>query len=254
MDNETTSLIISLYNFLHGVGRSTELLWIVLSVCLMNYLIVRIKKIKPYHNTRKTSRTLLITIGLCLFTLFTNMIHVLRMINYFAFEITLAVYACMFVRTCNNLKRALLQRALERLIQHGSNNIEMKEYRYFKYTINIMSSALLSICIGQSLIYLPWYAMGVLINQRCYFPFNLLPHFYHFLQSGKVIEVSSNIRGYMEILGIVICYIGIFIVTILFVLITCVIWTRHVLKFIRGTPKIKYTTVESSLETPMLVK
>ena len=49
MDNETTSLIISLYNFLHGVGRSTELLWIVLSVCLMNYLIVRIKKIKPYH-------------------------------------------------------------------------------------------------------------------------------------------------------------------------------------------------------------
>ena len=36
MDNETTSLIISLYNFFHGVGKSTELLYIILSVCLMN--------------------------------------------------------------------------------------------------------------------------------------------------------------------------------------------------------------------------
>ena len=253
MDNETTSLIISLYNFFHGVGKSTELLYIILSVCLMNYLIVRIKKIKSYHNTRRTSRALLITIGFCLFTLFTNMIHVLRMISYFVFEMTFVVYACIFVRTCNNFKRALLQRALERLIQHGSNNIEMREYRYFKCTINIMSCAILCICIGQSLVYLPWYAIGVLINQRCFFPFNMLPHFYHFIQSGKVIEISSKIRGYIDIIGTMFVYIGLVSVAIPFVLITCVIWTRHILKFIRGTPKIKYTTVSPSLKAPMLV-
>ena len=188
MDNETTSLIISLYNFLHGVGRSTELLWIVLSMCLMDYILVRIKKSKPYHNTRKTSRALLITIGLCLFILFSNMIQVLRMISYFAFQVTFIVYACMFVRTCNILKRALLQRALERLIQHGSNNIEMREYRYFKYTINIICWFILCTCIGQSLVYLPWHIMGVLINQRCYFPFNLLPHFYHFIQCLYILD------------------------------------------------------------------
>ena len=106
MDNETTSLIISLYNFLHGVGRSTELLWIVLSVCLMNYLIVRIKEIKLYHNTRDSFDLLLRTTWLCLFILCSNAIQVLRAVSYFTFQIASVVYACMFVRTCNNLKRA----------------------------------------------------------------------------------------------------------------------------------------------------
>ncbi len=137
-NDEITSFVISLYNFLHGFGRSTELLWIVLSVYLMNYLIVRIKKMKLYHNTRNSFHLLLITTWLCLFIFCSNAIQVLRVLSFFTFQIALAVYACMFVRTCNNLKRALLQRALERLIQHGANNIEMKEYRYFKYTINII--------------------------------------------------------------------------------------------------------------------
>ena len=35
-DNATSDSVLSLYYFLFGVGRSTELCWIVLSVCLMN--------------------------------------------------------------------------------------------------------------------------------------------------------------------------------------------------------------------------
>ena len=173
MNDETASLVISLYYFLHGVGRSTELFWVLLSVCLMNYLIVRIKKIKLYHNTRNSFYLLSITTWLSLFILCSNVIQVLRAVSYFTFQIALVVYACVFVRICNNLKRALLQRALERLIQHGSNNIEMKEYRYFKYTVNIIYCLILCICMGQSIVYIPRYAMGVLINQRCYFPINV---------------------------------------------------------------------------------
>ena len=253
--DETTSLVISLYNFLHGVGRSTELLWIVLSVCLMNYLIVRIKKIKLYHNTRDSFDLLLRTTWLCLFIICSNTIHVLQAVSYFTFQIALVVYASMFVRTCNNLKRALLQRALERLIQHGSNSIEMREYRYFKYTINIICWFILCICIGQSLVFIPRNIMGVLINHRCYLPFNLFQFIYSFEQSEEMIEISSEIIHYMKITGTVICYIGLFFATIPFVLITCNYWIRHILKFIRVTHKAKYSTqptVSPSLQVPLL--
>ena len=209
---------------------------------------------KLYHNTRNSFHLLLITTWLCLFIFCSNAIQVLRVLSFFTFQIALVVYACMFVRTCNNLKRALLQRALERLIQHGANNIEMKEYRYFKYTINKICWFILCICIGQSLVFIPRYIMSVLINQRCYFPFNMLPHFHHFKRSDELIRFFSKLMDYMGIIGTVFVYIGLIFIAIPFVLTTCVIWTRYILKFIRGTPKIKYTTVDSSLFAPILVK
>ena len=190
---------------------------------------------------------------MCLFILCSNAIQVLRAVSYFTFQIALVVYVWVFVRTCNNLKRALLQRALERLIQHGSNNIEMREYSSFKYTINVICCLGICICTGQSLIYLPLYVMGVLINQRCYFPFNMLPHFYHFRGSDELIRISSKIMDYMKIIGTVFIYIGLLFIAIPFVLMTCVIWTLCILKSIRSTPKIKYTIVDS-LEAPMLAK
>ena len=244
-ENESILLKLSLYNFLDAIGRSAELIWIVISMCLMNYLIIRIKKMKSCHNTRNSFHLLLITTWLCLFIFFTNMIQTLRLVSYFTFEIVAIVYVCMFMRTCNNLKRALLQRALERLIQHGSNNIEMREYRYFKYTINIICWFILCICIGQSLIYIPRYAMGVLINQGYYFPFNMLQYFYYFKGSDELIRISTKLMYYMDIIGTVFVYIGLIFARIPFVLITSGIWIRYLLKYIQSTPKTKYSTVDS---------
>ena len=253
-DNITTSSVFSLYHFLHGIGRSTELFWVVLSMCLMNYLIVRLKKIKLHHNTRKSFYLMLITIWLCLFILFSNLIQTLRFLSSITCIIVTTAYACMFVRTCDSLKRALLQRALERLIQYGSNNIEMKEYRYFKYTINLICCLTLSVYTGQILIYIPHYIVGVVVNQMCYFPINLFPRFYYIEQSKEFIDVMSKVSHYTNVLGTVLCYIGLSLVTGPFILITINIWITHILKFIRSTPKIRYTTLHSSLVTPMITK
>ena len=250
--NEYTDSVFLFYNVLHGLGRSTELFWIVLTVCLMNYLIVRIKKIELDQNTRKSFRLLFITAWMCVFVLFSNLIQSLRIVSLITSEVLAIFYGFMVVKVSKNFKNALLQRALERLIQYKSKK-GMWQHNYFKRTFILILSCILCIHIGQIFVYTPQYTLAIIINQKCYFPFNLLPRFYPHELSNEFLEFFSKFSHYMKVLTTVFCYIGISIIAIPFALITTNIWRIRILKLVRSTQKIEYTPQYSTLKTPLLI-
>ena len=245
--------VISTGAFINGIGRSTQLFIIIFIVCLINYLIIRIKKIK-YHSKSSNPRYLiLITVLITLFIFFSNLIQTLRILSQITFEIILVIYFCFLLLTSKKFKRALLQRALQRLTQHGSNKREMTQYKYFKYTINMICFGFLLIYIGQCTVRMPRLYVGILVNQRCYFPFYL---FSQFIQPspfqdavGKVYEFPY----YVTVIGRVVCYVGIIVGLTPFFLLTIRIWIIKIFKLIQGThPKKKYTTMSSHLAVPLL--
>ena len=243
------NIVLSPGTFMNSIGRSTQLFIVILIVCLMNYLIVRIKKIKYYRISSNPRYLILITVLITLFILISNLIQTLRILGEISFEITLAIYFCFLIITSKNFKRTLLQRALQRLLQHGSNRSEMRQYRYFKYTINMICFGFLLIFIGQCLVRIPRLYIGVLVNQRCYFPFYL---FSQFIQSNYPVGKIYKSPDYITTIGRVLCLIGIIIGLTPFILLTIRIWIIKIYKFIRGTPRKKYTTVPSHLVVPLL--
>ena len=243
------NIIISELTLIYGIGRSTQLFIPIFIVCLMNYLIIRIKKIKYYRRSSNPRYLVLITILITLFTFISNLIQTLRVLSQITFEIALAIYFCLLIITSNQFKRALLQRTLQRLIQHGSNKIEMKQYRYFKYTINMICLGFLLIFTGQCSLRITRLYVGVLINPRCYFPFYL---FSQFIQPNPSVDKVYKYTYYIAIIGRVVGHIGIIIGLTPFILLTIIIWIVKIQKLIRGTPKKKYTTVPSHLTVSLL--
>ena len=251
--NHNIQIVYSSFYFINWVGRSTELFLLVFCVCLMNYLIVRIKEIKSHHITSNPRQFFIITSLISSFIICTSLIRKLRIVSLLTFSFFSIIYFCIFVNTSNKFKRTLLQRALERLTQHGCNKEEMKQYRYFKYTINVVCCGLLFILIGENLIHIPSIYMGVLFNQSCYFPFNLFPHFIQVELSNEITEILFKVSEYIIISNMVLNFIGLFLSLAPFILVTILIWINLLTKYIRGTPKIKYTTVPSTLVTPLLI-
>ena len=74
-----------------------------------------------------------------------NLIVLVLSMNYFLFArlfypIEISIYLCIFCKSVKQFKQPLPQRAMERLVQHGTSRIEMKEYNYFNYTITVLVS------------------------------------------------------------------------------------------------------------------
>ena len=157
----------------------------------------------------------------------------------------------MLVKVSNNLKNALLQRALERLIQRRFKK-EMRQYNYFKKMFIPICLCALCIHIGQVYVYTPQYILAVMVNHECYFPFVLFPHFNSIGQSKEFIEFFSIFSHCMKIVGVLLYSVGLSLVAIPFAIITINIWRIHILKFL--TPNIKYTPQYTTLKTPLLRK
>ena len=174
------------------------------------------------------------------------------MVNLIINNLFSVIYFYIFIKYCRILKQTLLQRALERLIQFGSNEREMKQYKYFKYTTNVLCFGISLIQIGQMTIDTTRIFVSVIVSRSCYFPFNLFPHFYQEENYEQHIPRLSKYSVDITFYSVILCNIGILLGISPFFLVTARIWAKSVHKYIRGSPKIKYTTETPSLVVPIL--
>ena len=240
-------------NGLTSVGRSVELFVVVFVVSLINYLITRIKRVKHSYNTLNYRMFLILTTLLSVVIILTGFVQVSIILSIVIFHISSIIYFCIFVHTTKRFKCALLQRALERLIQYGSNKEEMKQYKYFKFTINIICCGFVLIIVSEVLLQIFPLVNSALFYGKCYFPFNLLPSFQYVIQSEEVIEDIFRGLQLLETIGRLFCFIAVVLTASPFFLLSICIVINKVLKCIKGRKKIKYTTVSTSLESPLLV-
>ena len=238
---------IPLLNGLTSIARSAELFLIAFSACLMNYLILRMKEIRHSYNSFNSRMFLTATAILSVINIFTGFIQYAFIISILFFSILVIAYFCIFVHTAKRFKLALHQRALERLIQHGSNKDEMRQYRYCKHTINILCCGYLFVLISEYLLHIPVLLTSALFYGNCYFPFNLFPSLGYIIKTEKAIEEFIKVLQYIELIGRTIGCSGVLVVLLPFLIITICIWIKHIIKRLRGNKKIKYTTVNKSL-------
>ena len=241
-------LIVPYLSGLNTIAGSAQLFILAFGAYLMNYLILRIKKIKYPYYTSNYRVLLTITTLLSAVIIITGFIQYTAIISNLLFFISTIIYCCIFVKTSKRFKLALLQRALERLTQHGSNKEEMRQYRYCKHTMNIICWGYILIISSETLLFIPELLVSTLFYGDCYFPFNLFPSLNYVLQTEKAIEVFSKALPFIELIFRTFSFISIVIAMYPFVLITVCIWIKHILKCIRGNNKIKYSTVNTSLE------
>ena len=233
-------------NGLYAIGRSAELFVATFCVCLMNYLIIRVKKIKHPHGTLNSRIFLILTTLLSAVIIITGFIQYTTILCIILFDICSITYFCVFVHTSKRFKRALLQRALERLIQHGSNKEEMKQYKYCKFTLNMISVECLLIIISTKLIQIPVLLVSALFYGDCYFPFNLFPSLSYVILSEETIRTFLKVSQYIYLIGKVILGITFLFILSSSVFITISIWINQLRKYIYGNKKIRYSTADTN--------
>ena len=239
---------IPFINGLYSIARSAELFVFAFCTCLMNYLIIRIKKIKHPYDTLNYRHLIIITALLSTVIILTGFIQYTIVISTVLFLVIVITFYCTFVHTSKRFKYALLQRALERLTQHGSNKEEMKQYRYCKHTIDIVTCGYLFIILSGILLDFTSLLISAIFYGDCYFPFNLFNSLNYVIQTEQGIETFFTVMHYTEFVGRVICFLAISIILSPFLFVTICIWNKHIHKCIHGTKKIKYTTANKDLE------
>lgn len=242
--NENVKIASLISSILVSVARTNELFIMIIAMCLMSYLTDRIKKISSCHSTSNSRYLIFIAIVISSFIIVTSFERTLQFISSLTFNIFSFVYFCLFVNTTRNFKQTLLQRSLERLIQFGSNQ-EMKQYKYFKYTANSLCFGFFLIFFGEFL-HLTSVHVGVTVitDRVCYFPYNLSPS-----QSNPT---QTRVLHYIMISSRILIFTGVTIPFSQLVMITIAIWIKRIQKYIRGVPKIRYTTVPSSMLAPLV--
>ena len=240
-------------NGLNAIGRSAELFVATFCACLMNYLIIRIKKIKHPYGTLNSRIFIILTTLLSAVIILTGYIQYTSILSIILFDICLITYFCVFVYTSKRFKRALLQRALECLIQHGSNKEEMKQYKYCKFTLTIISCAYLLIIISTKLIHIPVLLVSALFYGNCYFPFNLFPSLNYVILSEEAIRTFLKVSHYVYLIGRAVLGITYLFVLFSSVFITISIWIKQLRKYIYGNKKIRYSTANTNLEEPFII-
>ena len=210
-----------------------------LGVCLMNYLIGRMKNIDTSIMNIKRFILILsvISVLIILFSVFVYYINLPRFIYISA----LVVYYIMFLLEVKRFKQALLQMAIERLAQHGSNEIEMRQYRYFSYSMNCVCIGFFCITFSAFVGLLTQFIYIGLFFGKCYFPFYFFSEYEALLPltDQNVLEIVK-ILGYIQTTDTIIACIGIFIWLFPMVFITIIIWLKFAHKTIRGKSSVKF--------------
>ena len=220
-------------NGLYAIGRSAWLFVGTFCVCLMNYLIIRIKKIKHPYGTLNSRVFLIITTLLSAVIILTGFIQYTSILCIILFDICSIIYFCVFVHTSKRFKRA-------------SNKEEMKQYKYCKFTLNITSCAYLLIIISTKLIHIPVLLVSALFYGDCYFPFNLFPSLSYVILSEEAIRTFLKVSQYIYLIGRVVLGITFLFIPSSSVFITISIWINQLRKYIYGNKKIRYSTADTN--------
>ena len=239
-------------NGFNAVVNSLELFILSFCVCLMNYLILRMKQIEQNMRRFYPFMYLIVTILISSVIVITSFIQVTFIIQIILFNISTFVYLGIFVKMSNKLKRALLQKALERLCQHGSNKEELKQYKHFKYSMNIICFAFLFTAIATSILYVRLLIICILYYGNCYFPFNLLPPLEFITQSKAATQIIVEILDGMIVVSNCILNIGLLMWLSPLLILSVSTWMKQISKYFQQQPEIKYSTVTKDLKEPLL--
>ena len=244
--------IIPFPNGLATIGKSAELFLIAFSICLMNYLIIRIKYIRHSKNKVKSRIIISVTTLLSALLILTRFFPFTSVISVILFLFCSIIYFCIFVHTSNRLKSALFQRALQCLTQQGCNKDEMKQYKYFKYNIHIVCLGYLLLIISENLLQIPGVLTSTFFYRECFFPVNLIPSITSVMKSEKVSETLLKVIRYTELAGRIIGFTAIVLILSPFVLITVCIWIRSIHKNTHAK-KIKYSSDNMNMQEPFII-
>ena len=257
-EGNKTAKVQLYWNLLTAVARSAELFVLAFCICLMNYLIIRFKRISHSHNTLNPRTFLILTTLLSMVIILTAIIEFYRLVSIILFNTLTTIYFYIFVHTSKRFKRALLQRSLERLIQYGSgsNKQEMKQYIYCKHTINIICCGYFFIIISGNLLCIPLIMHTGVISGKIYFPFNLYPSLKYLIPYEEGSETFFKAMQFIIISSRVFCFIGITLGLSPLAFVTINNWFTSMRNCFKSNKKIKYryTNISGSLGGQLLAK
>ena len=235
-DSKIFQFYVTYLNISTQINHIISLYFIVFVVSLMNYLMERNLKIR-HLNDGINCRTLLILtsilgvgeVTLVYFTTFSILSQLIMMLTAFPYYI-------MFVKTVNQYKRHLFMTAMQRLSQYGKNKAELRQYNYFRYTINIIRFGCLTMITSQFIKSIAICLSNILLFQSCFFPFNIYSLFQDRFQSKQLVYFLQLIFKLGEICTIVTSCI----ITTPFVIITTMIWVKYLYRKLRGKPAVVF--------------
>ena len=223
----------SSYVLLTVVRTLTELadmLVIVVLTSLMRYLISRMKKSCHMNIRRYICIKCLIGVAMLIASYYTF----LTPLGKLAYLVVITNNYVLFLNYVKKFKQSLLQSAMERLVQHKSNRIEMKQYRYFSYSINC-------ICIGFSFLMVGAY-LGITARNmisfiffgECVFPTAFLPQLISLdsLNETQITKIFTILHD-MNTLSRLSIGIGVFITAFPLFFITICIWKLSAVRMMK---------------------
>ena len=162
----------------------------------------------------------------------------------------------MFLIYANRFKKTLLHRAIERLVQHGSNRREMLQYKYFSYTINFI---IIGICLIGFAIYLGIIArtmISFIFFGKCVLPTSFMPQLIDLetLSNEQVMKIFTVFID-MDTISSVLACIGFILLIFPLVSITIIIWIQLVYRMFRGNSsvQIRYRNASNFEDSSMLI-
>ena len=244
---------VPLLTLIRALRDVTEIVVPGLVTYLMSYLIGRMKKSR-YMNIR---RYILIIFPISMAIVITSYHTFLIALSKAIYLLAIAYYYIMLIIYVKRFKQALLQLAIERLAQFGSNGIEMKQYRYFSYTINCICIGLYFIIAATYLGIIARIMVSFIFFGRCVFPTSFIPQLIDLesLNSEQVIKLFLIFYYSNELSSVCAC-IGAFLFILPIVFITIGIWIRSAYRMVRRNPSVqsKYTNVSSFEEESAIIQ
>ena len=120
------SSIVSL-NIIDSIGNIADIVAVSLLICLMNYLTMRIKGIGTSPRTFSNTSILFMTCIVSVLIVLLCSIHPLLLVGRMIYILALSVVLWNFIITVKQFRFTLQLRSIQRLAQHGSNKVEMRE-------------------------------------------------------------------------------------------------------------------------------
>ena len=174
MQNQLDALAIPLLTTLRAFGNVADMFVGALGICLMSFLLKRIKR-ECYLPININIKKFLVVLSIISFVvILTSHFTFFIILSKILFVPVLIIDLIVFISFVKKFKQALLQIALERLIQHKSNDIEMKQYRYFSYTMFCVCLGFSLITISSTIMNIQSFILTAVFYGQCYFPFNLI--------------------------------------------------------------------------------
>ena len=231
VESYTIKSSIVFMNIIKSIGNIADIVLVSLLICLMNYLTMRIKRIETSPRTFSNTSILFMTCIVSVLILLLCSIHPLLLLGRTIFVLAFTVVFWNFFRTVKQFRLTLQMKSIQRLAQHGSNKVEMRENKYFKYTTNIL-------CVGFFLIFvfrLLSNAMEMLVHilffSDCIFIMNLSLN-KHFQISNEALNIANVILSYLSMLERLESLFEALIFLVPFFLVTLHIWYKLIRKAI----------------------